>query len=99
MAPQVSVVLRTSIATAEVFDNFHMLNPVNTGVLLVVPIDCPPYSELQYQCATPDSGTLRVLADHVHSVQIGISDETGDPLDCAEYVIALRFDIYPPVPV
>jgi hypothetical protein len=97
MAPQVAVVLRSNLPTTEVFDNFHKLNPVNTGILLVIPIDCPPYGELQYQCATPDTGTMRMITDHVHGIHLSLADETGDMIDCGDYVLGLRFDIYPPL--
>jgi hypothetical protein len=96
MAPQVAVVLRSNLPTTEVFDNFQKLNPINTGILLVVPIDCPPYGELQYQCATPDTGTMRMITDHVHSLHLSLSDEVGDMIDCGDYVLGLRFDIFPP---
>jgi hypothetical protein len=96
MSPQVAVVIRTNLPTAEVFDNFQKPHPINTGVLLVVPIDCPPFGELQYQCMTPDTGTLHLLTEHVHSIQLVITDEGGDLLDCGDFVLGLRFDIYPP---
>jgi hypothetical protein len=97
MSPQVAVVIRTNLPTAEVFDNFQKPHPINTGVLLVVPIDCPPYGELQYQCATPDTGTLYLLTNHVPSISLVVTDEIGDLLDCGDYVLGLRFDIYPPI--
>jgi hypothetical protein len=95
MTPQVSLVVRSDLPTTECFDNFTHRNPINTGVLVVVPIDCPPYSELQYQCATPETGTLRVCSEHIHSIRLTIGDETGDSVDCGNYVIGIRFDIYP----
>jgi hypothetical protein len=96
MSPQVSVVIRSSLPTGEVFDNFQKEHPINTGVILVVPIDCPPYGELQYQAATPDSNTMKLLTNHVHSIQLLITDEIGDPLDCSDFVLGLRFDIFNP---
>jgi hypothetical protein len=98
MTPQVCVVIRSNLPTTECFDNFSKLNPINTGILLVVPIDCPPYGELQYQCATPDTGSMRIVTDHVHGIHLSLSDETGDMIECGDYVLGLRFDIYPPAP-
>jgi hypothetical protein len=97
MTPQVSLVVRSDLPTAECYDNFTHRNPINTGVLVVVPIDCPPFAELQYQCATPDTGTLRVCTEHVHSIRLMIGDETGLAVDCGDYVIGIRFDLYPAV--
>jgi hypothetical protein len=96
MSPQVVVVLRTNLVTANVYDNFQGPGPINTGVILAVPIACEPYDEIQYQAQTPDSGTMRLLTDSVHSIQIAVTDETGDFLECGDYVLGLRFDIYPP---
>jgi hypothetical protein len=98
LAPQVSVVLYTDLMTGGVMDDFSHRHICHTGVLLVVPIDVPPYDELVYRAPTPETGTQTLHANHVHSVRIRIGDESGGMIDCDDYVLGLRFDVYAGTP-
>jgi hypothetical protein len=98
LAPQVSVVLHTDLMTGGVMDNFSHRHICHTGILLVVPIDVPPYDELVYRAPTPDTGTLTLHATHIHSARIRIGDESGAAIDCDDYVLGLRFDVYAGTP-
>jgi hypothetical protein len=98
MTPQVSVVIGSDlIITDSVLSNFTHRHICNTGIILVMPIDCAPYSELGYQAATPDTGTLTLASNNVHHIRIFVGDESGLPIDVSDWVLGLRFDVYGPI--
>jgi hypothetical protein len=98
VAPQVTVVVSSDLMTGGVHDDFSHIDICNTGVLLVVPIDVPPFGELVYQAPTPDTGTQTLHADSVHSVRLRIGDESGSLIECDDYVIGLTFRMYSGTP-
>jgi hypothetical protein len=97
ITPQVSVVISCDLVTTNNMNNFSHRNACATGVLLVVPINAPPYGELVYEAPTPDTGTLTLAANSVHHIRLWVTDETAEMLDVADYVIGIRFDVYPPL--
>jgi hypothetical protein len=96
MAPQVSVVVSCDLVTTDNFNNFTHRHVCATGVILVIPIDSPPYGQLVYEAPTPNTGTLTLAANSVHHMRIWVTDETGESIDVSEWVLGIRYDIYPP---
>jgi hypothetical protein len=96
MSPQVSVVISCDLVTMSNLNNFDHRNVCATGILLVIPIDAPPYGELVYAAPTPDTGTLTLAANSVHHLRVWVTDETSSPIDVGEWVLGVRFDVYPP---
>jgi hypothetical protein len=96
MAPQTSVVVSCDLVTTNNLNNFSHKNICATGVILVLPIDAPPYGQLVYESATPDTATLTLAANSVHHLRIWVTDETMESLDVSDYVLGVRFDVYPP---
>jgi hypothetical protein len=98
VAPQVTVVISSDLVTGGVLDDFSHDSICHTGVLLVVPINVPPFGELVYRAPTPDTGTQTLHAKHVHSVRLRIGDESGGLIGCDDYVIGLTFNVYTGAP-